>query len=52
MHRRLNTNEKTCRTGPPPLEKSQVAIGFLKNACTDPTPQEVIGLSLYNKLVT
>ena len=30
---------------PPPPGKSQVAIGFLRNICTDP-PQEAIGVQL------
>ena len=37
---------------PPPLEKLQVAIGFLKIAGMDRTPQEAIGLPQYNKLMT
>ena len=38
--------KRHAKSRPPPL-KLQVAIGFLTNAGTDPTPREAVGLSLY-----
>ena len=49
MHKQLNTNENTCQCGNPKL---RVAKGFHKNADTETSTREAIGLSLYNKLMT
>ena len=49
MHKQVNTNGKTFQCGNPKL---RVAIGFHKNADTEPPTREAIGLSLFNKLMT